>query len=186
MQKNKEISNTGYWSGETAHHHHIHSKELAEWLCNFLDKENPVIDFGCGMGYYLQQMNEKGFKNLIGYEGEVPKIKYFDAIEQKDITNQINTIKGNVLSIEVGEHIPAQYCTNYIDNLVNNCNDFLVLSWAVPEQPGRGHVNCLSNESVIAMIESKGLKYLSTITKDARSIITDNTYWLKNTIMIFQ
>jgi hypothetical protein len=186
MPENKEIAKTGYWSSETAHEHHIHSTELADWLCLLFEKQKPVIDFGCGMGYYLQRMKENGFSKLLGYEGEPPKIKYFDGIIQQDITKAIKPIHGNVLSLEVGEHIPEEYCTNYIDNLVNHCGGYIVLSWAVPGQPGRGHVNCLSNQEVIQMIETRGFKYLPKVTQSARSIITDSTYWLRDTIMIFE
>jgi hypothetical protein len=27
----KEIAETGYWNGETAHHHHVHCKELRKY-----------------------------------------------------------------------------------------------------------------------------------------------------------
>ena len=33
----KEISETGYWNGETSHIHHVHCKELSKWICEFLE-----------------------------------------------------------------------------------------------------------------------------------------------------
>ena len=49
-----EISNTGWWNGETAHHHHVHCKELSKWICNFLNEKvfnyESIIDMGCFTG----------------------------------------------------------------------------------------------------------------------------------------
>ena len=39
----KEIAETGYWNGETAHHHHVHCKELSKWVCNFLTEKEVII-----------------------------------------------------------------------------------------------------------------------------------------------
>ena len=50
-----EISKTGFWSGNTAHNHHVHCANLANWIANYLNdyKDSPLYDFGCGMGDYL-------------------------------------------------------------------------------------------------------------------------------------
>ena len=44
----------------------------------------------------------------------------------------------------------------YIQNLVNNCKKGIILSWALPNQPGDGHVNCQPPEYVITLMESHG------------------------------
>ena len=46
-----------------------------------------------------------------------------------------------VLSLEVGEHIPEDYEDIYLENLDRHADKIIILSWAVPEQGGFGHVN---------------------------------------------
>ena len=47
-----EIANTGFWNGETAHNHHVHSENLSQWIYDFCVKKKiqSVTDFGCGLG----------------------------------------------------------------------------------------------------------------------------------------
>ena len=44
-------------------------------------------------------------------------------------------------------------------NVVNGARKGVVLSWAVPGQPGAGHVNCRDNSWVIKRFADLGLKY---------------------------
>ena len=185
----KEIAETGYWNGETAHIHHVHSKELSEWICEFLkeDKAKITYDFGCGLGNYLKDLQEKGFSNLIGYEADPSKKKVFEPIISKDLTIPfVLPIGGNVISLEVGEHIPKKYQDIYLDNVTKGCNGYLIISWAIKGQAGFGHVNCLDNHEIIPEIEKRGFKYLEKDSMSARSVIKDNAAWFRNTILIFK
>jgi tryptophanyl-tRNA synthetase len=185
----KEIAETGYWNGETAHIHHVHSKELSEWICEFLKKDKAKItyDFGCGLGNYLKDLQESGFSNLIGYEADPSKKKVFENIWAQDLTIPFVTlIGGNVISLEVGEHIPKKYQDIYLDNVTKGCNGYLIISWAIRGQAGFGHVNCLDNHEIIPEIEKRGFKYLEKDSMSARSVIKDNAAWFRNTILIFK
>ena len=76
---------------------------------------------------------------------------------------------------------------NYLDNISNNCNKYLILSWAIPNQPGHGHVNCLSNQEVIEMLEKRNFKYLAAETQKAREAVkNDRCYWFEDTLLIFE
>ena len=188
----QDISKTGYWNGKTAYIHHVHCKELSDWICNFLntEKDKLIYDFGCGLGNYLKDLQENGFTKLIGIEGNIPKNKVFDLILEWDLTIPMKkndeNLKGNVISLEVGEHIPFEYMHIYLDNITNFCNNYLIVSWAIQNQLGFGHVNCLNNEEIIPEFEKRGFILLKTETENARSIITNNAEWFKNTIMIFK
>jgi len=46
-----------------------------------------------------------------------------------------------ILSLEVAEHIPAQFESIYIDNLVKHAKEDIILSWAKLGQSGHSHVN---------------------------------------------
>lgn len=106
-----KISSTGYWTGERTHRH---SPKLANWISEFLgnEKDVPVIDMGCGLGDYLVHLQNKGFKALLGIEGEKSNKVNFKNIINQDLTvpfDLTKEYKGNVISLEVGEHIPKQY-----------------------------------------------------------------------------
>lgn len=192
-----KISNTGYWSGDNAHVHHVHSFKLAQWISDLLSgkfsivsmpKDKRIYDFGCGMGEYLKQLDRDGFTNLVGFEGDVPVKKVFDGIFQQDLTQPISEAfadKGDVIMLEVGEHVPQEFESALIDNVSRLCRGYLVLSWAIPGQDGYGHVNCKSNEDVIEMLRLKGFVYLPTLTEEARFNVDDNAPWFRNTLMVF-
>ena len=188
--ENKEIAKTGYWNGETAHLHHVHSQELSNWICNFLKdyKSKNLFDFGCGLGNYLKDLKDNGFLYLTGFEADPPKNKVFDNIYKQDLTISfdLSPNKGNVISLEVGEHIPAEFMDIYLDNVTNNCDNYLITSWAIRGQEGFGHVNCLNNEEIIPLIEKRRFTYLKEESESARSVIKNNTWWFKNTILIFK
>jgi len=191
---NSKISNTGYWSGDNAHNHHVHSPKLAEWISKGLfgfgdtSKHYRIYDFGAGLGEYLKQLDKDGFTNLVGFEGDPPVQKVFDGIFQQDLTKPISEAfadKGHVILLEVGEHIPQEFENLLIDNVSRLCRGYLVLSWAVPGQDGYGHVNCKTNEEVIEMLKEKGFLFLEGLTREARQNVDDNAPWFRNTLMIF-
>ncbi len=70
-----EISKTGYWNGETAHHHHVHSEKLSEWICNFILEQGieTMTDFGCGLGQYCDDVESQTSCGALGVEGNKPK-----------------------------------------------------------------------------------------------------------------
>lgn len=190
------INPRGYWRGADAHLHHGHSEELGTWIVNYLkeEKTTPIFDFGCGLGYYLSRLKEAGFEKLTGYEGEIPHhgkfLNIFDNIKQHDLTFPLDYKtheKGNIICLEVGEHIPGHFQHWFLENLTQICNNKLILSWAVRGQPGHGHFHCLNNEEVIISLEIRGFVYLKNDTISARSSIVSNiTPWFKNTLMVFQ
>lgn len=89
-----------------------------------------------------------------------------------------------VLSLEVGEHIPAVYEENFIDNLVRHGCKGIVLSWAVKNQGGYNHVNERSNAYVKKKMAERGL--VNDI--NAENIMRNNTSlpWFQYTIMVFR
>ncbi len=192
IELNDEISPTGYWNGETAHIHHVHSEPLANWIVEFLkDKDqqnNTIYDLGCGEGHYINALEEEGFFKIVGIEGDIPKTAVSNFIEQHDLTTPLPAYfkPGNVLSLEVAEHIPTKYQSNFLDNIVKLCNGYLIMSWAIRGQAGFGHVNCLDNNEVVKLIEDLGFTFLFIETTSARDVIDDTTPWFRNTILIFK
>lgn len=184
-----DISKTGFWAGEIASVHHVNSEPLSRWLVEYFKdcKDEPLYDFGCGMGYYADKLQKAGFKYVTGFEGDPPKGKFLANMVKQDLTIPFKVpVQGNCIFLEVAEHIPAEFEEAALTNVLGACKDKLVMSWAVRGQAGFGHVNCLDNHEVIAKIEAKGFKYIESDSEAARKIDLDTAPWFRHTILIFQ
>jgi SAM-dependent methyltransferase len=185
-----EIANTGFWNGETAHNHHVHSDNLSQWIYDFCIKKKiqSVTDFGCGLGEYLAKLSPI-VNNAIGVEGSIPKQAKFEYIIQGDLTTDLKSkafTSDLVISLEVGEHIPAEFMGAYLDNITSHAKTYLITSWAVRGQAGFGHVNCLDNNEIVPEFEKRGFKLLQKDTEKARLVIEDKAHWFRNTLFIFK
>ncbi|XP_047481144.1 uncharacterized protein LOC125033652 [Penaeus chinensis] len=89
-----------------------------------------------------------------------------------------------VMSIEVGEHIPAKAEEVFVDNLVRHACKGVVLSWAVPGQGGHNHVNTRSNDYVKSKMADRGLVADDEAEKRIREAV--KIVWFKDTIMVFR
>lgn len=179
-----KISNTGYWSADFAHNHHVFCPELAYIISDELEQKIVVNDFGAGLGHYCQYLTERGFR-CNAFDGD-PSLKAVFPITAQDLTQPFVVLeKGNSLCLEVGEHIPANYTHELVANLVENTSNYLILSWAVPGQAGVGHVNCLTNKQVIEMMVGEGFQFDKWFTKYLQSQPYPSAPWFKNTLMAF-
>ena len=88
------------------------------------------------------------------------------------------------ISLEVGEHIPAEFEETYIANLVRHATEGIVTSWAVPGQGGHHHVNEQTNDHVIMQFERLGVKWDTASTNALRAVAS--LRWLKNTLLVFK
>jgi SAM-dependent methyltransferase len=168
----------------------VHSENLSQWIYDFCIKKKiqSVTDFGCGLGEYLAKLSPI-VSNAIGVEGSIPKAAKFEYIIQGDLTTDLKSkafTSDLVISLEVGEHIPAEFMGVYLDNITNHSAKYLITSWAVRGQAGFGHVNCLDNAEIIPEFEKRGFKLLEKETEKARLIIEDKAHWFRNTLFIFK
>lgn len=187
-----EISKTGFWDGETAHHHHVHSDKLSEWICNFIIEQEieTLTDFGCGLGQYCDDVESQTLCVALGIEGNRPKNSVHRLIVEKDLTTDLiydmDLTSELALSLEVGEHIPSEHMATYLDNITYHATQYLITSWAVRGQDGFGHVNCLDNHEILPEFEKRGFILMKKETEDARAVIEDKCWWFRNTLFILK
>jgi hypothetical protein len=191
------ITETGYWTSDDINAKHVHDSKLSDWIVNYFieDKDKQLIDFGCGMGDYLKNLDKNGFTNLHGFEGEVRQNSP-DFIKSWDLTNPIESYENydylksnayNSISLEVGEHIPKQFESIFLNNITSLTTNKILLSWAIIGQGGDGHINCMNNDEVILKMNELGFKYLENDSIEARNSVSSNIApWFLKTIMIFQ
>lgn len=164
---------------------HQHSNKLMLKILELFPKEVPVLDVGCGHNFYISVLNYLGYK-AEGCDLVDLGSKYFFKADVTDlIPYSTKHRKTNVISLEVGEHLPFSICSGYIDNLCNSGGD-IIMSWAIPGQAGLGHINCQPNDWVINEMAKR--KYLCDFdkTERLRNAVSDcHCKWFKNTLMYF-
>ena len=176
----------GIWTSKDAEHHQT-SLKLANWMIKTMADYGckSFCDFGCGNGYYVKQLGWNGFEG-IGIEGNKYGITYSIKVDIADLTKQLDYNSDVSISLEVGEHLPKEAQEVFMSNVCDSAKQMLILSWAEIGQAGIGHVNCRSQEDVIADVESRGFIWDKELTKDARQNIDDNTSWFRRTLLIFK
>jgi len=180
------ISKTGIWDGDTLDTHQ-HSPKIAQFLCEYLDKNKFTVDFGAGLGYYLKELEIAGFTKLIGVEGTLIEKSLFGNMVAKDLTTPLNLyVKGNVISLEVFEHIPKKYEQVFLDTITKHCDNILVMSAAIPNQCGNGHVNEVENDYVIKEVTKRGFEFIESDTKWIRNNVDDSCCYFRKSLLIFR
>tara|TARA_R110000823_G_scaffold303236_1_gene424566 strand:- start:32 stop:1801 length:1770 start_codon:yes stop_codon:yes gene_type:complete len=180
---NNQISNKGFWL-TTDEEGHCFDQPLCETIKN-LTKNKSLLDLGCGTGAYTKEL-QSSCTSAKGYDGNpnTPEISK-GLCGVADLTQKQEFDKVDwVLSLEVGEHVPKESEDILLDNICSHSNKGVILSWAVPGQPGDGHINCQSNEYIINKMLDKGFN----IDWDSTYRLRENAtlWWFKNTLMCFQ
>jgi hypothetical protein len=180
------MKQSGIWDLSEAIWEHVHSLPLAVALKDILDQKTIVLDIGCGVGFYSEFLRKRGY-TVLSYEGTsgIESIGLSQHILPIDLTKQNEFVfNGQVISLEVGEHIPEIYEDIYIHNITKVCKGKLILSWGIPGQGGFGHVNCKPNEYIIEKIEAKGFK-LNIEQSNYLRKHAGNCTWFEKTILVF-
>lgn len=177
----------GIWDLKTAQKRHRFDHMLAARIGQ-LWKPKMFADLGCGNGRYCAVFKAYGWSMVHGYEGtpDITSLGVYDDIMTLDLTKRrwVGIDYDLVMCLEVGEHIPKEHEHTFIDNVAEFACKDLILSWAVPGQGGKGHVNEKDNDDVIDHFILKGFRYQKKMTKDLRG--SASLGWFKNTIMVFR
>lgn len=179
----------GIWSQWTADKYHQSSPKLAAFMAAQLTvtSNRMIMDFGCGNAFYCAELANMGF-NCLGIEGFKLNNFLHRDVEIHDLTKPLELgCRGHVISLEVGEHLPKSAEQTFLDTITKHCEGLLFMSWALPGQPGIGHINCQPQEYICDEICRRGFSFLPQMTIEAReSHIDDNTDWFRRTLMIFR
>jgi SAM-dependent methyltransferase len=181
------INDLGYWE-TTDGTGHIHDRSLANALTQYLLEidTTTVVDFGCGLGDYARAFKFAGLK-VEAYDGN-PNTEAISEGTGKVLDLSKPFYLGKkfdvVMSLEVGEHIPAEFEDQFIDNITKHAKKHLIISWAVEGQGGSGHVNCKNNDYIIEQVVDRGFKYNAEASEALRKSAT-NASWFSYTLLVF-
>lgn len=133
-----------------------------------------VLDVGAGSGQYGRYFeHHRTSTHYTAIDGALNVEAFTDGFVQwADLVLPYHRPGGPadwVVSLEVGEHIPARYEAAYFANLHRNNRCGVVLSWAVPGQSGRGHVNCRDNGYVAGEMRKLGYVLDEAATTSGRA-----------------
>ena len=171
---------------------HRTSKRLADLLAVTLAFSRwPIYDFGCGDGSYLRTIFEEchGLKTCIGIDAspEIPKKQWPWVIHPVDAASPITLgPPGDVLCIEVGEHISSERIPGLLANLNRHCKGLLILSWAIRGQGGTRHISCRDAVEVMQMILPLGFVFLEKKTTNFREEAGQDLWWFKQSLYVFE
>lgn len=176
--------------------HKIHAREYSirnmDW---YIEKFKPfsVVDFGCGIGSYL----ESCFNHEIPFGGiEISEhaLTYMPAVVQmcvdiSDCTEDFGQIGRfhTVLSFETAEHIEPSSTNQFILNLVNATGKRLLFTAAPPGQEGTGHINCRPKQFWIDEF-SKHLTYKPELSDEIAAIwgLQGAPWYIVNNLIVFE
>jgi 2-polyprenyl-3-methyl-5-hydroxy-6-metoxy-1,4-benzoquinol methylase len=115
-------------------------------VLEFTGKIESVLDVGCGVGTWLAAFAKAGVETLTGLDGSyvnrdmlyIPKSCFVptDLQEPFDLGRKYDL----VVSLEVGEHLPAECARQYVSSMCAH-GDLILFSAAIPGQGGMNHIN---------------------------------------------
>ena len=87
-----------------------------------------------------------------------------------------------VVCLEVIEHIPPEFESLVLDNVIRPATIGIVLSWALPTQPGAMHVNARQADYVEGVLRSRGLMLDANATQRLRNG-SELSWFRENTVV---
>lgn len=188
-----KIHENGFWENQHIEGH-CFDHHLCAAIADILTRKQctSVIDMGCGPGWYVKELRKQQF-DITGFDGNpnTPAItrKLLNdnsCCEVLDFTQPIrfDPKPDCILSLEVGEHIPAQFETTFIENLTQNASRMIILSWAIEDQTGDGHVNCRNNSYIIEAMKTHG--FYEDIRSKNRLRLNAHLSWFTRSVMVFE
>ncbi len=176
------------------HQESVHNLDSAEQIVPLLIKlfaPKSVVDFGCGLGTFLNCFKSAGVNTVLGIDGPwvnknlLYKFLKPDEFKEWDLENKVelNQNFDLVISLEVAEHLSEDSADTFIETLID-AGTLIVFGAAIPFQEGQNHLN----EQWIDYWEKKFNKHNYVMHDILRPIFWDNKkifWWYKQNMALF-
>lgn len=189
-QKDEKTSSSGGWcfnESKENSNQHVTDLKLVTELSIFLEGKK-VASFGDGPGAYKREiLKERKVLVYDAYDGApFTEVTSEGRVTFLDLTSpQFGLpLYDWVISLEVAEHVPAQFENVYMDNIARHCKEGIVISWATPGQGGFEHINERPFNYVINLMKKYDFEWDETMSLHLRSAST--FIWFRNNIGVFR
>lgn len=191
MKAEPRHNNRGIWTGsdENITWSQFFDPRLAKGIENYMlsNQLQSAWDFGCGRDDYSKALLRGGLK-ASGLDGnpDTPELSRKTA-EVQDLTVPFDREKRDcVVSLAVGDNIPAEYADQFLANISNHAAKSIVISWAVPGQKGPCQLNPQKNDYVVGKLDVLGWELDETATRELREQAHPIYYWFQDSLMVFK
>ncbi len=160
---------------------------------------SSIIDIGCSTGHLINNIkknyphiNVKGIEYFEFHKSTAP-IEIRNDIFLKDIREMFDVGKFDiVICTEVAEHIEPNYLVEFLSNLKNASNKYLVMTWSnsyphfnAPPQ----HVSSINYNDYLKILENFDYIQNSELTKTfINESMQENkfNYWWRDSLVVFE
>ena len=148
-----------------------------------------VIELGAGCGCYTGPMLDSGrVQSIMAFDG-VSNIGSLtsELVRHADLTKDLGSLlplHDWTICLEVIEHVPKQYEDRVLQNVVANVKTGLIFSW-LNSLAGESHVNVQGKAYAIEKLRQLGFRYDDEATRIAKSKLSGEAEWFKDTLLIF-
>ena len=147
-----------------------------------------VVDLGCGQGNWLAAFQERGLKDLRGYDGEyvnpdrllIPREWFVKADLSQPL--KVNRRFDLAMSLEVVEHLPPAVSDSFID-LLTSLSPVVLFSGSLPHQDGTGHINERWVEDWVEMFRRRGYRAVDCLRARFWNDARVDWWYAQNTVL---
>lgn len=157
--------------------------------------EGSVIDLGCGNGYIIERLRERGY-SVTGVDGSPEVRKHWPEALIHDLTKPLDVIRtgtaDSVVCTEVAEHLPHEAADQLVDNICNSAageSSVIFFSAAKAGRGGEHHLNEQPAEYWVEKFNRRGFYLDIQASMDLRWEIaerTSATWWFAVNLMVFR
>lgn len=148
-----------------------------------------AIDVGCGPGGMVELMIKKGL-DVVGVDGDFVVARP-DSVKNNIVIHDFTTgpyvLEGQrdlAWSVEFVEHVTKKYMPNFLTTF-KSCK-YVVMTHALPNQPGHHHVNCMPAEYWFGALEAFGFELLIDETNGLRKASTMRERYIRQQGYLFR
>lgn len=171
---------------------HEYETHVDEGATNYLiDNLNikSVVDIGCGPGGMVELFKKKGLK-VLGLDGDFT-LERPDFIKENVVVHdfttgpyQLDDIYDLAWTVEFVEHVDEKYMQNFID-VFKQCR-YVIMTHALPGQPGHHHVNCQHAGYWLNVMEKNGFQAQPFTLQNVRAASTMRERYIRQQSLFFK
>lgn len=147
-----------------------------------------MVDIGCGPGGMVELARRKNL-DVIGLDGDYT-VKRPASIDNLVTIHDFATGPYKLdktydlaWTVEFVEHVDEKYMDNFID-VMKQCK-YVIMTHALPGQPGHHHVNCQYADYWMNVMEKRGFFYDKFNTMAIRSVSTMRERYIREQSLFF-